>query len=49
MTSRFVLSRLSTRPGAMGRSLGLLFVCLSLLLLVAPPAASQDGDAGGRR
>lgn len=46
MTSRFVLSRMSTRPGVMGRPLGLLFVCLSLLLLVAP-AASQDGDVGG--
>lgn len=47
MTSRFGLPCLSTRPGVTGRSLGLLFLCLSLLLLVAPPVASQGGDAGG--
>ena len=47
MTSRFGLPCLSTRLGVTSRSLGLLFLCLSLLLLVAPPVASQDGDAGG--
>lgn len=31
----------------MGRPLVLLFLCLSLLLVIAPPAASQGDDVGG--
>jgi hypothetical protein len=31
----------------LGRPLVLLFLCLSLLLVIAPPAASQGDDVGG--
>lgn len=48
MMSRFDLPCLFTRLGVMSRSLGLLYLCLSLLLLATPPVASQGADAGGR-